>query len=88
VLNTLKLSKDLAAASIPQRQAEAIATAIATAVAGGAPSTKLAPKEGLTVAIQGLKNELRKFKNEIIVWLIGSVLIGDLAIIFSLWLHR
>jgi hypothetical protein len=99
VIDTLKLSRDLVEASMPQKQAEAVATAIVDVVTNGdlvtkdyfsAETQKL--KSEIQNEIQMLKTEVKvdiqKVKTEMIVWVAGAVFFGDLAVALAFWIHR
>jgi hypothetical protein len=84
VIGTLKLSKALAEASLAQKQAEAIAEAIADVASDG----ELVTKSFLHAELADVRVEIQKVKTEMIFWVIGAVLLSDLAMAVGLWLHK
>lgn len=77
-IDTLKLAKRLQAASVPQKQAEAIAEGI-----GEMLKEVTATKEDLAVAVAELRIDLSKLKTELIFWVVGTVGLG--AVLNHFW---
>ena len=78
VVDTLKLARRLAAAGMPQEQADGVAEAIAEGVA-----EQVATKSDLAAAVAELRAELKTevadLRTSVIQWIIGAILLNWVA---------